>query len=291
MKKIKKAVFPVGGFGTRFLPITKSIPKEMFPFVDKPIIHYAVEEAIKSGIEEFIFVVGAGKDAIKNYFSINKNLEEHLRNNEKFELLEVLTNELPNPECVKFVFQENPLGLGHAIWCAREFFSENEFFAIVLPDDVILGPEPCLKELVSIYENHSCNVISVMEVEKQNVSKYGILDFHERKGNFYKVTNIVEKPNQNNAPSNVAVVGRYILSSKVFDYLSLQKKGKNSEIQITDSITSLLSEQTVLGVKFSGKRYDCGHRRGYIEAFLEKAISEDSNLLPYLRNIINSKMN
>lgn len=256
MKKIKKAIFPVAGFGTRFFPLTKTFPKEMLPLIDKPLIQYAVEEALSSGIEEFIFVIGLRQPSIQDYFIRFPNL-------------------LPTGN-VHFVHQEKPLGLGHAIFCARRFIQE-EPFAILLPDEFILSKKPCLQQMIEVYERIKGNIIAIHPVTHTDVSQYGIITGEKLIDSaLTKIEAVIEKPYQAKAPSRLAIVGRYLLSSRIFDFLENQKPGAGGEIQLTDSFIPLLKEQPFYGLGFEGQRFDCGSKKGYVKAFLKLALAQQN---------------
>ncbi len=268
MTRIKKAIFPVGGLGTRFLPATKSVPKELLPIVDKPLIQYAVDEARAAGIEEFIFVTARGKSAIEDYFDIDYELEKTLGNQNKTDLLAKLAPSNLIPGSAVFTRQQEPLGLGHAIWCARNFIG-NEPFAILLPDDLIIGDTPCMKQMVDAFDTHQGNIVAAMEVPAADVTKYGIIEPKSQNTPICAVASVVEKPSIADAPSRLAVIGRYILQPQVFDYLSAQKKGAGGEVQLTDAFDPLItSGQPFHALSFSGQRYDCGSKEGYVKATL-----------------------
>lgn len=275
MTKVRKAVFPVGGLGTRFLPATKSVPKELLPIVDKPLIQYAVDEARAAGIEEFIFVTARGKSAIEDYFDVDFELEELLAAKNQPELLAKLEPSNLAPGSAVFTRQQEPLGLGHAIWCARNFIG-NEPFAVLLPDDLILGDVPCMQQMVDAFEKHQGNIVAAMEVAAEDVSKYGIIKPVDEHRPVCAVSSVVEKPPAELAPSRLAVIGRYILQPQVFDYLSEQKKGAGGEVQLTDAFDPLItSGQPFHAMKFDGTRYDCGSKEGYVQATL--AIASRNN--------------
>lgn len=268
MTEIKKAIFPVGGLGTRFLPATKSVPKELLPIVDKPLIQYAVDEARAAGIEEFIFVTARGKSAIEDYFDVDYELEEALTALNKPELLAKLAPSNLTPGSAVFTRQQQPLGLGHAIWCARNFIG-NEPFAILLPDDLIIGDTPCMKQMVDAFHTYQGNIVAAMEVDPCDVNKYGIIQPKTTTTPVCAVASVVEKPPLSKAPSRLAVIGRYILQPQVFDYLSAQKKGACGEVQLTDAFDPLIaSGQPFHALNFSGHRYDCGSKEGYVKATL-----------------------
>jgi len=262
-KKIKKAIFPVGGLGTRFLPATKTIPKEMLPILDKPLVHYAVEEALEAGIEEFIFVTGRGKSAIEGYFDHSIELEKNLEDQEKSDALKYIENMILDPGSIVFVRQQNPLGLGHAIWCARNFIS-NEPVAILLADDLIDAKPGCMKQMIQNWDGG--NMVATMEVTKNETSSYGIIKPGKKEGRKIEVKSIIEKPNIEDAPSQIAVVGRYIIQPEVIDHLSLKKKGASGEIQLTDSLSFQINKSPFYAYNFLGERYDCGNKLGLTKA-------------------------
>ncbi|HAE75910.1 MAG TPA: UTP--glucose-1-phosphate uridylyltransferase [Alphaproteobacteria bacterium] len=266
-RKIKKAVFPIAGFGTRFLPITKSVPKEMLPIINKPLISWALEEASSSGIEEFIFVVGSNTSLLKDYFSKWPALKQKLKkDNQTILLREINKIEKFLPK-IKFVNQKSPLGLGHAIWCARKIIGD-DFFAVILPDDLILAKNPCLKQMIAAHKRVGGNLVAVEKVPAGQVNRYGILDPAFSKGNLIKVKRLVEKPKPKSSPSNLAIIGRYILSPAIFSFLRKKQKGVGGEIQITDAISSSLQKIAFHGFRFNGSRFDCGNEEGYLEASL-----------------------
>ncbi len=270
-KKIKKAIFPVGGLGTRFLPATKTIPKEMLPILDKPLIQYAVEEAIEAGIEEFIFITGRGKMAIEDYFDHSIELEKNLRNQNKLDTLKFIQNMILKPGSVSFVRQQEPMGLGHAVWCARNFIS-NEPVAIILADDLIEAKPGCMKQMIQNWDGG--NMVATMLVEPSELSSYGIISPGKHSKNKVEIKEIVEKPEPKTAPSNIAVVGRYIIQPEVFNHLSLQKRGANNEIQLTDSLSSQIGKAPFFGYNFIGERFDCGTKLGFAKANAKFALND-----------------
>lgn len=272
MKKITKAVFPVAGFGTRFLPATKANPKEMLPVVDKPLIQYAVEEAIAAGITELIFVTNSSKRAIEDHFDSNFELEATLTERGKQELLNIVRGILPDGVSCAYIRQKSPQGLGHAVLCAKQLVV-NEPFAVLLADDLIDGgARPCLKQMVEKFEEVQASVIAVQQIEKEETKKYGIVDVATQTEKFAKMRGIVEKPNPADAPSALGVVGRYILTPQVFAMLESTNKGSGGEIQLTDAIAKLLKQESVYAYQFQGKRYDCGTKLGYLEATVAYAL-------------------
>ena len=285
IKKVRKAVFPVAGLGTRFLPATKAMPKEMLPVVDKPLIQYAVEEAIAAGIEEIIFVTGRGKSALEDHFDQSYELEHVLDQKGKTDVLETLSNILPKNVRVTYTRQGEPLGLGHAISCASSIVGD-EPFAVLLADDVFSGDVPCLKQMVDAYNDIGGNMLAVMDVESEDVSKYGILDPGTSSGKTIEAKGLVEKPSVESAPSNLAICGRYILQPEVFDHLAHKNIGTGGEIQLTDSIEKLIETQTVHGYRFEGGRFDCGDKFGWLTANIMFAL-EREGLKPRLENFLN----
>jgi UTP--glucose-1-phosphate uridylyltransferase len=268
-KPIRKAVFPVAGLGTRFLPATKAIPKEMLPIVDSPLIQYAVDEAREAGIEQMIFVTGRGKSAIEDHFDIAFELEHTMTSRGKD--VSVLANTRLTPGNCVYVRQQEPLGLGHAIWCARDIIGD-EPFAIFLPDEFMHGSPGCMKQMVEAYEKTGGNIISVLEVPRKDVSSYGVIAPGEANGSVTEVLGLVEKPKVEDAPSNLIVSGRYILQPEVMHILQGQEKGAGGEIQLTDAMAQMIGQQPFNAVTFDGNRYDCGSKVGYIEANLALAL-------------------
>ena len=282
---VKKAIFPVGGLGTRFLPATKSMPKEMLPIVDKPLIQYAVEEAANAGIEQFIFVTSRGKSAIENHFDHSFELENNLLAKGKRETLASAQEMLKIPGSYAYVRQQEPAGLGHAIWCARHLI-QNESFAVILADDLIFG-QSTTKEMIKNYT--SGNMVAIMEVDKQKVSSYGIVKVDRSHKYLMQINQMVEKPSVENAPSNLAIIGRYILDHKVFDVLEKQERGTSNEIQLTDAISSQLDRLPCLGYKIKNERFDCGSKLGFLQANISFALDRkdlNSDLNNWLKTII-----
>jgi UTP--glucose-1-phosphate uridylyltransferase len=271
-KRIRKAVFPVAGLGTRFLPATKAIPKEMLPIVDRPLIQYAVDEAREAGIEQMIFVTGRGKGAIEDHFDIAFELESTMRARGKD--LSVLEPTRLGPGNCAYVRQQEPMGLGHAIWCARDIVGD-EPFAIFLPDEFMHGSPGCMAQMVEAYNNVGGNLISVLEVPHDKVSSYGVIDPGAQNGALTQVKGLVEKPAIADAPSNLIISGRYILQPEVMRTLETQGKGAGGEIQLTDAMARMIGQQPFHAVTFNGKRYDCGSKVGYIEANLAVALERD----------------
>ena len=271
-KPIRKAVFPVAGLGTRFLPATKAIPKEMLPIIDRPLIQYAVDEAREAGIEQLIFVTGRGKTAIVEHFDMAFELETTMKDREK--ALDVLEPTRIQPGNLVAVRQQVPLGLGHAIWCARAIVGD-EPFAIFLPDELMIGTPGCMKQMVEAYNEVGGNLISVLEVPEDEVSSYGVIAPGERKGDLTEVTGLVEKPRREDAPSNLIISGRYILQPEVMRVLEQQSAGAGGEIQLTDAMAGMIGQQPFHAVKFGGKRYDCGSKVGFVEATLALALQRE----------------
>lgn len=271
MKKISKAIFPVAGLGTRFLPATKASPKEMLPIVDKPLIQYAVEEAIAAGITELIFITSTSKRAIEDHFDSSYELEAKLAKTGKNDLLQIVKNILPKGVSCVYLRQPDTLGLGHAILCAQPLIN-NEAFAILLADDLIDSSIPCLKQMLTVHEKKKNSVIAVQSIDPQLSDQYGIIAYKSKKERLSQIDNIIEKPTPQEAPSNLAVVGRYILTPSIFPYLAKTPAGKNGEIQLTDAIACLLSYEPIHAWEFSGIRYDCGSKLGYLQATIAYAL-------------------
>lgn len=272
-KKIRKAVFPVAGLGTRFLPATKAIPKEMLTVGDRPLIQHAVEEARSAGIEEFIFVSSPSKEALRLHFQQNHELEAALDKRGKADLLQKVRASNIEDGKLHVTYQDEPLGLGHAVWCAKDFVG-NEPFAVILPDDVINHPQGCLAQMVEAYNKLGGNIVATKEVPLQDTSKYGIVDPESDDGKTVSIKGLVEKPKPESAPSRLCVVGRYILQPEVFDYLSAFERGAGNEIQLTDSMAKLIGRQPFHGLRFEGGHYDCGSRLGFIEANIAYGVSD-----------------
>jgi len=269
--RVTKAVFPVAGLGTRFLPVTKASPKEMLPVVDKPLIQYAVEEAMAAGITEMIFVTGRSKRAIEDHFDKAYELEAELEAKNKQALLDVVRSIKPaNVECF-YVRQPEALGLGHAVQCAAKLVGETPF-AVILADDLIDGDPPVMKQMVDAYNHYNCSVLGVEEIAPEQSRSYGVVDGREWDAGVIKISGIVEKPAPENAPSSLGVVGRYILTPRIFDHLRELKPGAGGELQLTDAIQSLLGQEQVLAYRYQGTRYDCGSKLGYLKATVEYAL-------------------
>ncbi len=275
VKRVKKAIFPVAGLGTRFLPATKALSKEMFPVVDKPLIQYALEEAREAGIEEYIFVTGRSKSTIQDHFGRSYELEKILIDNNKSELVEEIKSWVPDPSQISYVRQQKALGLGHAVWCARNNIGD-EPFAVLLADDLVLSNPGCLAQMMEVYAEVKGNVVAIEEVPIEKVNRYGVLDIESEDGVVVKAKGLVEKPNPKVAPSNLSIIGRYILQPDVFRKLDNQEKGAGNEVQLTDAIAETLNDIPFHGFKFAGKRFDCGSRLGYLEANLAYALERPS---------------
>ncbi|MFP5077196.1 UTP--glucose-1-phosphate uridylyltransferase GalU [Rhizobium sp. YIM 134829] len=271
-RKVRKAVFPVAGLGTRFLPATKAVPKEMLTVVDKPVIQYVVEEALEAGIEHLVFVTGRGKAVIEDYFDINTELEQTLRERNKKAELTLLSEILPQAGLTSFTRQQAPLGLGHAVWCARDIVGD-EPFAVLLPDMIMRGEKGCLKGMVDLYNQSGGNVLAVEECAPDQAHKYGIVGVGDTIGEGFAITAMVEKPAAGTAPSNFFINGRYILQPEIFNILETQERGAGNEIQLTDGMLKLLKEQPFAGYHFKGETYDCGAKDGFILANVAFALS------------------
>jgi UTP--glucose-1-phosphate uridylyltransferase len=285
IKPLRKAVFPVGGLGTRFLPATKAMPKEMLPIVDRPLIQYAVDEAMEAGIEQMIFVTGRGKSAIEDHFDIAFELETTM--SERGKSLEILEATRLKPGAVAYVRQQEPMGLGHAVWCARDIVGD-EPFAVLLADDFMVGKPGCLKQMVEAYNRTGGNLICAEEVPDDQTHRYGIITPGTRDGSLTEVKGLVEKPAPGTAPSNLSVIGRYILQPEVMGVLASQEKGAGGEIQLTDAMSRMIGEQPFHGVTFAGTRYDCGDKAGFIQANIAVAL-ERGDIAPAVRDFIASR--
>jgi UTP--glucose-1-phosphate uridylyltransferase len=287
MKKVRKAIIPAAGLGTRFLPATKAMPKEMLPIVDKPTIQYIVEEAIASGIEDIIIVTGKGKRAIEDHFDNAPELEQTLIEKKKYDLLEQVRHSA-NLVDIHYIRQKSPKGLGHAVWCARKFIGD-EPFAVLLGDDIVQAEQPCISQLMEQYERTGCSVIGVQPVPEEETHRYGIIEPLKRMGNLYQVKRFVEKPPRGTAPSNLAIMGRYILTPEIFDFLEKQEAGAGGEIQLTDAIQKLNEQQPVYAYSFSGKRYDVGEKLGFVKTTIEFALQNEElreELAAFLKEIV-----
>ncbi|MEK3807001.1 UTP--glucose-1-phosphate uridylyltransferase GalU [Bacillus sp. FSL H8-0547] len=286
--RVRKAIIPAAGLGTRFLPATKAQPKEMLPIVDKPTIQYIIEEAVASGIEDILIVSGRGKRAIEDHFDKSYELEETLVKKEKWDLLSKVQgiSELAN---IHYIRQKEPLGLGHAIYCARRFIG-NEPFAVMLGDDIVQSDVPCLKQLIDVYDQFQSTVIGVQKVKPEDVSKYGIVSYNlneKKTDNVYKVRDLVEKPKREEAPSNTAILGRYILRPEIFEILGNLKPGSGGEIQLTDALKELSQKEEVTAYHFVGKRYDVGDKLGFIQATIDFAMDNEElrdDILTYIKS-------
>ncbi len=289
MHKIRKAVFPVAGFGTRFLPVTKSSPKEMLPLVDKPLIHYGVKEAVDAGIEQVILITGRGKRAIEDYFDISFELEFHLKMNKKEELIEEMRS-ISNMADFVYLRQEEPKGLGHAILRAKDIVG-NEPFVVILPDDVISNQKEAIAQLIDVYNKYNCSVLGLELIDKKETDKYGIVDGIKIEENIYKLDKFVEKPKPDEAPSNLAIIGRYIFTPRIFEALQEITFGKNNELQLTDAIKLLSGKEAIYGKLIEGKRFDCGSKLGFLKAIIEFSLQDDSiadEFKQYLTEVINA---
>ena len=270
LNQIKTVIFPVAGIGSRFLPVTKTVPKELLPILNIPLIEYAVNEAREAGIERFIFVSSPEKKSILNYFKKDKKLESYLKKKNS-NLLKGIEKNLISDDSLIEVVQEEPLGLGHAIWCARDYIDGP--FAVILPDDLIISKVACIKQMIDAYKVHKSNIVAIQEVDSVDISKYGVIDYDKNDKNYYFIKNMIEKPNANDSPSNLAIIGRYILSPNVLNFLSEKKVGFGGEIQLTDAIKNTIKKEGVIGYKFEGNRYDCGNVIGALEAQISVAIN------------------
>jgi UTP--glucose-1-phosphate uridylyltransferase len=270
-KPVRKAIFPVGGLGARFLPATKAMPKEMLPVVDKPLIQYAVEEAKAAGIEQFIFVTGRGKAAIEDHFDHSYELTATLAERGRNRDLALIADLLPAPGQVAYLRQQHPRGLGHAVWCARHL-AAGEPVAVLLADDMVMGDTPCLRQMVDVYGRVGGNVVAVMDVPQEQTSRYGVLKTGRQDGRLVEVLGLVEKPPPAEAPSTLSIIGRYILQPEVFDLIADQKPGAGGEVQLTDALARMIGHMPFHGYRFEGKRFDCGDKAGFIEATIAYAL-------------------
>jgi len=284
MKPLRKAVLPVAGLGTRFLPATKAVAKEMLPVVDKPLIQYAVEEARAAGIEQFCLVTGRGKTALVEHFDIAFELEDTLRARGKQDALALLEGTQVEPGSMVAVRQQVPLGLGHAIWCARAFIGD-EPFAVLLPDDLVLSDTPCLKQLADAYRETGGNVVAVTEVPREHTARYGILKTGHDDGRLVEVTGLVEKPKPEDAPSTLSIIGRYVLMPEVIDELARMDRGAGGEVQLTDGMARLIGRQPFHGLRYEGRRFDCGDKAGFLEAQIAFALNH-KELGPAMREFL-----
>ena len=290
--KVTKAIFPVAGLGTRFLPATKSVPKEIMTLVDRPLVQYAIDEARAAGIKEFIFVTSRGKSALEDYFDHAPQLEQELEAKGKDKLLGVLKDTYMDSGEIAYIRQHKALGLGHAVWCARRLIGD-EPFAVMLPDDVIAADKPCLQQMVEAYQETGGNMVAAMEVPADKASAYGILDVQEDMGSMVSVKGMVEKPKAGEAPSNLAVIGRYILSPKILENLDAKTTGAGGEIQLTDAIAKEINgDEGVYGYRFNGQRYDCGSKAGFRQATVAFGLSRDDlrdDLEAYLHEVVSAR--
>jgi len=284
MKKLRKAVLPVAGLGTRFLPATKAMAKEMLPIVDKPLIQYAIEEARAAGIEQFCLVSGRGKTALIDHFDVAYELEATLRERGKTDMIAMLDAMKIPPGSIATVRQQVPLGLGHAIWCARAFIGDDPF-AILLPDDLVLSDTSCLKQLADAYAQTGGNVVAVAEVPHEQTNRYGILRIGEDDGRMVEVLGLVEKPDPEDAPSNLSVIGRYILLPEVIEHLSLMERGAGNEVQLTDAMAKMIGHTPFHGLRYEGRRFDCGDKVGFLEAQIAFALKRP-DLAPAVREFL-----
>jgi UTP--glucose-1-phosphate uridylyltransferase len=289
VKRVRKAIIPAAGLGTRFLPATKAMPKEMLPIVDKPTIQYIIEEAVASGIEDIIIVTGKGKRAIEDHFDNAMELEQNLIDKEKYDLLERVQYPTKLAD-IHYIRQKEPKGLGHAVWCARNFIG-NEPFAVLLGDDIVQSETPCLKQLINQYQETFSSVIGVQSVADSDTHRYGIIDPSAQEGRRYQVSNFVEKPKPGTAPSNLAIMGRYILTPEIFMFLDRQEKGAGGEIQLTDAIQRLNEIQRVFAYDFEGTRYDVGEKFGFVKTTIEFALQHEDlhdDMIDYLKNLVST---
>lgn len=288
MQKVTKAIIPAAGFGTRFLPATKSQPKEMLPVVDKPTIQYIVEEAVESGIQDILIVIGRYKSVIEDHFDRSVELEMELERKGKYDMLEQI-QDIAGMANIQFVRQKTALGLGHAVYCARNFIGD-EPFAVMLGDDIVDAPGyPCLKQMIDLFEREQCSILGVKEVALQDIHKYGVVDGDKVADGLYTVRNLVEKPKAEAAPSNVAIMGRYIITPAVFDILEKTAPGAGDEIQLTDALKTLAAKEKMLAYAFKGNRYDVGDKLGFLQATVEFALQRDNlrdDFLAYLERVV-----
>ena len=289
-KKVKKAIIPAAGLGTRFLPATKSQPKEMLPIVDKPTLQYIIEEAVESGIEEILIVTGRSKKSIEDHFDKSVELELELEQKGKDEMLKMV-QDISNMVNIHYIRQKEPKGLGHAIHCAKSFIG-NEPFAVLLGDDIVDSEKPCLKQLIEAYDEYKTSILGVQKVKKEDTDKYGILDVKHIENRVYKVKDMVEKPKVEESPSNIAILGRYIITPAIFDILENQEPGKCGEIQLTDALKTLSENEAIYAYNFEGKRYDVGNKLGFLEATVDFALKRDElkdDFMKFLEGKVNKK--
>ncbi|SHH67631.1 UTP--glucose-1-phosphate uridylyltransferase GalU [Clostridium grantii] len=282
--KVRKAIIPAAGLGTRFLPATKAQPKEMLPIVDKPTIQYIIEEAVASGIEEILIITGRNKRAIEDHFDKSVELELQLESNNKTDMLQMV-RDITNMVDIHYIRQKEPKGLGHAISCAKAFVG-NEPFAVLLGDDVVDSEVPCLKQMIDCFNEYKTSILGVQEVPDEDVCKYGIVKGTHIEDRVYKVKGLVEKPSKEEAPSNVAILGRYIITPKIFEILENTKPGKGGEIQLTDALLTLASQEAMYAYNFVGRRYDVGDKLGFLEATIEFALKREDLKEPFTEYLI-----
>lgn len=287
--KVRKAVIPAAGLGTRFLPATKAQPKEMLPIVDKPTIQYIIEEAVASGIEEILIITGRNKRAIEDHFDKSVELENQLKAKGKKDLLDMVNN-ISNMVDIYYIRQKEPKGLGHAISCAKTFVGD-EPFAVMLGDDVVDSKVPCLKQLINCYDEYKTTILGVQEVPKEDINKYGIVNGMHIEDRVYKVKDLIEKPKIEEAPSNIAILGRYIITPQIFDILSHTQPGKSDEIQLTDALKTLIKQEAMYAYKFDGRRYDVGDKLGFLEATVEFALQREELKEKFMKYLISLKDN
>ena len=289
--KIRKAVIPAAGLGTRFLPATKAQPKEMLPIVDKPTLQYIIEECVESGIEEILIITGRNKKSIEDHFDKNIELEMELEKSGKQEMLEMVRN-ISDMVNIHFIRQKEPKGLGHAIYCSKTFVG-NEPFAVLLGDDIVYNEEkPCLKQILECYNEYKTSILGVQKVPRENINKYGIVEAKHIEDRVYKVKGLIEKPNVNQTNSNIAILGRYIITPRIFEILENLEPGKGGEIQLTDALLKLSKEEVIYAYNFEGKRYDVGDKFGFLQATVEYALRKDElkdDFIEYLKEIIKDK--
>lgn len=271
--KVRKAIIPAAGLGTRFLPATKAQPKEMLPIVDKPTLQYIIEEAVASGVEEILIITGRNKKSIEDHFDKSVELELELESKGKYDLLREIRN-ISDMVNIHYIRQKEPKGLGHAIYCAKSFI-DDEPFAVLLGDDIVHSTKPCLKQMIEIYDEYETSILGVQEVPKEDVNKYGIVEGKQIEGRIYRVKELIEKPTVQESPSNIAILGRYIINPTIFEVLEQTKPGKGGEIQLTDALKELAQREAMYAYIFEGKRYDVGDRLGYLEATVEYALRRE----------------
>ncbi|MDU6116045.1 MAG: UTP--glucose-1-phosphate uridylyltransferase GalU [Paeniclostridium sordellii] len=291
-KRVRKAIIPAAGLGTRFLPATKSQPKEMLPIVDKPTLQYIIEEAVNSGIEEILIVTGRSKKSIEDHFDRSIELEIELEQKGKLDMLKIV-QDISNMVDIYFIRQKEPKGLGHAIYCAKSFVGD-EPFAVLLGDDIVDSDKPCLKQLIGAYNEYNTSILGVQEVAKENTDKYGILDVKHIEDRVYKVNDMVEKPKVEEAPSNIAILGRYIITPAIFEILANQKSGKGGEIQLTDALKTLGEHEAIYAYNFEGKRYDVGDKLGFLKATVDYALKRPelkSDFIEFLKEKVSLENN